>query len=150
MATDKSEPRIGLIFRIGVISCVVLATVRFALATYFDEVTQGEVHRKVVDAKPEALLSLRSDEQKRLTEGPLPIAQAMQELVAKGRASASPEIAPAESKDVAPLQGWIRMPAEVPLPMAIGAAPSASPSGAASALAPAAPPSANPGAPKQP
>lgn len=140
MATDKSEPRVGLIFRIGIISCGVITALRFGLATYFDEITQAEEHRKVVEAKPEALLSLRSDEQRRLTEGPLPIDRAMHELVAKGRASVSSEIAPAESKDIAPLQGWIRMPAQVPLPMAIAAASSASPGST----------SANPGASKQP
>jgi len=151
MATDKSEPRIGLIVRIGIFAAVLLMAVRVALAAYFDEITQAEEHRKIVEAKPEALLSLRSDEQKRLTEGRLPIIQAMHELAAKGR---SPDIAPIESRDLSPLQGWSRMPAAVPAPMiaASGApAPSASSAPAPSASgAPAPSTSAGPAAPSIP
>lgn len=122
MATDKSEPRVGLIFRIGIVSAVLLIATRMALAAYFDEITQAEEHRKIVESKPVALLSLRSDEQKRLTEGPLPIVQAMHELAAKGR---PPDVTPAQSKDLAPLQGWARMPSTVPAPMLTPAPPSA-------------------------
>jgi len=143
MATDKSEPRIGLIVRVGIFAAVLLMVVRGALAAYFDEITQAEEHRKIVEAKPEALLSLRSDEQKRLTEGRLPIVQAMHELAAKGR---SPDIAPVESRDLSPLQGWSRMPAPVPAPMM--AASSAPAPSASSAPAPST--SAGPAAPTAP
>jgi hypothetical protein len=75
--------------------------------------------------KPEALMSLRADEKERLHAGRVPIGQAMQELATRGR-TASPDITPAASaKDLAPLQGWVKMPAEVPA--AMSAAPSAAP-----------------------
>jgi hypothetical protein len=129
MATDKSEPRVGLIFRIGILAAVLLVCTRAALASYFDEISQAEEHRKIVEAKPEALFNLRSDEQKRLTEGPIPISQAMHDLATKGRAS---DIEPVQSKDLSPLQGWSRLPATVPQPMINSAASSAAPSGASS------------------
>lgn len=150
MATDKSEPRVGLIIRIGILSIVILMVVRVALGAYFDEITQSEEHRKIVEARPEALLSLRSDEQKRLTEGPVPIVQAMHQLAAKGRGAASPDIAPIESKDLAPLQGWSRMPAAVPLPMVTGAASAAAAPGAPAPSSSGAPAPSTPGGPVPP
>lgn len=125
MATDKSEPRVGLIFRIGILAAVLLVCTRAALASYFDEMSQAEEHRKIVEARPEALFNLRSDEQRRLTDGPVPISQAMHDL-SKGRPS---EVEPVQSKDLSPLQGWSRMPATVPVPMINSAASSGAPSG---------------------
>ena len=52
-------------------------------------------------------MSLRADEHQRMTAGPMPIDRAMQMLQTKGR-MASPDIMPSASKDVAPLQGWVK------------------------------------------
>jgi hypothetical protein len=50
----------------------------------------------------------------------MPIDKAMQQLATRGR-TAIPDIMPTMSRDVAPLQGWTKMPAEVPPQMAAGA-----------------------------
>ena len=130
MATDKSEPHVGLIIKVGIISVLTVLAVRFALGTYFDQAAQAEELRKIGQAKPEALMELRTDEHARLMTGSVPIEQAMQDLAKKGRMSASPDIVPTASRDVAPLQGWMKMPSTVPAPML---APSASPALAADA-----------------
>jgi hypothetical protein len=149
MATDKSEPRVGLIFRIAFLVIVTLVCIRAALNAYFDQIASAEEHRKFGEVAPTALINARADEEKRLTGGPLPIDKAMQEMVAKGRKDMSSEVAPAASaRDIAPLQGWQKMPFEVPpamtaAPPVESAAPAAtSPDGGApkpDAGAPAAP-----------
>jgi hypothetical protein len=117
MATDKSEPQVGLIFRIGFLVVVTVISVRGALMAYFDDMTRGEEHRKWGEAVPAALQSLRASERDRLTAGALPISAAMQHLAAQGRATVSPEIAASASRDTAPLAGWSKMPDEVPSAM---------------------------------
>ena len=80
--------------------------------------------------------------------GPMPIDQAMQKLSTQGRMAASPDIVPSASKDVAALQGWLKMPHDVPPAMSAPVAPplmaAAGPD--AGAMAPAA--AADGGAPK--
>ncbi len=122
MATDKSEPRVGLIVKIGVLSIATLVAVHAGLVAYYDDIAHAEEHRKIGEIKPEALINLHEDEARRLTSGPLPIDKAMQQLAARGR-MASPDIAPSASKDVAPLQGWSKMPGEVPPAMTAEPAP---------------------------
>jgi hypothetical protein len=136
MATDKSEPRTGLIFTIGFLAIIILLTLRGALVSYFTDMTSAEEVRKFGHIVPEALISLRADEKQRLSAGPLPVDKAMQEMVAHGRMSASPDIMPSASKDLAPLQGWMKMPDEVPAAMT--APPMAPPIVDAGAPAPAA------------
>ena len=137
MATDKSEPRIALIGKIGVLAVATLIGVHIALTAYFDQMARAEVQRKYGDIKPEALQSVRADEKQRLSSGPMPIDQAMQALEQKGRMGAGPAITPAPEKvDISPMQGWIKMPAQVPAPLeaaASAAAPAPAPSGAPSA-----------------
>jgi hypothetical protein len=117
MATDKSPVRFALIGKVAVISIVTLVAVRVALASYFDHYVQVEEMRKVGEAKPEALLALRADERERLSGGHTPIDSAMQQLAKRGRANMSPELTPTVSHDVGPLQGWVKMPGEVPARM---------------------------------
>jgi hypothetical protein len=124
MATDKSEPRNGIIAKVAVVAIATLVVVRAGLVTYFDRIASAEEHRKLGEAKPAALLGLREDEKARLYSGPLPIDKAMQQIAAKGR-QASPEISPTASKDLAPLQGWVRMPAQVPTEMTAEPLPAA-------------------------
>lgn len=156
MATDKSEPRVALIGKIGVLCLATLIGVHFALVAYFDQAARAEMDRKYGDIKPEALMSVRADEKQRLSSGPVPIDQAMQMLEQKGRMGASPAITPApETVDVSPMQGWLKMPAQVPAPLMAAAssaaaaqpAPSGAPSAAPSAStvpAGSAPPPPNP------
>src|SRR5208283_3178425 len=113
MATDKSQPRVGLIFKIGVLAVAVLVVVHAGLVAYFDKIANAEDQRKFGDVKPEALMNMRADEKGRLATGAVPIDKAMQQMAARGRASASPDVMPYASKDIAPLQGWAKMPGEV-------------------------------------
>ena len=117
MATDKSEPRTGVIFKIALFAVVVLVATRGALTSYFDRMASAEGRRKIGENVPASLLDMRADEERRLTGGPLPVDKAMQEIVAHGRMGASPDIAPSASRDLGPLQGWMKMPSEVPAPM---------------------------------
>jgi hypothetical protein len=151
MATDKSEPRVGLIFKIGFLAIVTLLVVRAALNSYFDQVVSAEKSVKIGQAVPHALINLRADEDQRLKSGPMPIEQAMQAIVAKGRMNASPDIAPSASRDVAPLQGWSKLPGEVP--PAMTAPPPESVDAGAPAATPVdggAKPAGDAGAPKKP
>ena len=54
---------------------------------------------------PTRSMSLRADEEQRLTSGAMPIDKAMQTLATKGRMGASPDIMPSASKDIAPAPG---------------------------------------------
>jgi hypothetical protein len=147
MAIDKSEPRSGLILKIGVLAVATLVAVHASLVAYFDHIAQAEEHRKFGDVKPEALLSVRASEKERLSSGPVPIEKAMRELATRGR-TASPEIVPSASKDLAPLQGWSKMPAEVP--PAMTAPREASPAPGAQPVGDASPMMAPPGRPARP
>ncbi len=117
MATDKSEPRVGLIFKIGLLVILTLVVVHTALGAYFNSAVQAEESRKFGEIKPEALLSLREQEKERLSAGSMPIDKAMDQLARQGRKGLGPELAPTASKDMSALQGWIKMPIEVPTAM---------------------------------
>jgi hypothetical protein len=136
--SDQSDPRVGLIFQVGVLSIITLIAIHTVLGSYFDRMNRGEIQRKV--GVPEALMSLRADEKQRLTAGAMPIDQAMQLLASKGRMNASPDIVPSASKDVAPLQGWTKLPGQVPPAMTAPPAPPPPPPASASAAPSAAPP----------
>jgi hypothetical protein len=123
MATDSSEPRVGLIAKVGVFSIAVLLCTRAALSSYFDFMEQSEKQRKIGLVKPEALMSLRASEATRLSSGAMPIDKAMGQLASRGRMGIGPELAPSASRDVAPLQGWAKMPSEVPPAMMTSAVP---------------------------
>jgi hypothetical protein len=152
MATDKSEPRVGLIFRIGLLVIVLLVSIRGGLMSYFDSIASAEEQRKIGQSVPEALISLRADEDQRLKSGPMPIEKAMQDLAAHGRMAASPDIAPSASRDFAPMQGWSKMPGEVPATMTAPPPAPAEPTAApkTDAGAPAIAPPGTHGAPKKP
>ena len=100
MAIDKSEPRVGLIFRIGLLVVGLLIAIRALLNSYFVEIASAEESRKFGQIVPQPLLNLRADEEQRLTGGPMPIDQAMQAMVARGRMGASPDIMPSASRDL--------------------------------------------------
>jgi hypothetical protein len=114
MATDKSQPRAGLILKVGVLAIASLVAIHAALVAYFDRIAQAEEHRKFGEAKPEALMNIRAYEKERLTSSPVPIDKAMQQLATRGRTAASPDIMPTPSPDTTPLKGWVLMPGEVP------------------------------------
>ena len=139
MQTDSADPRTGLVFRIGILAVVTLLVTHAGLTAYFDRMAKDETYRKVGSLKPEALMAMKADEQQRLSSGSMPIDKAMQMLSAKGRMGIGPELMPSASRDVAPMQGWMQMPGEVPAALMVPEPtppppPSAAPS--ASVLAP--------------
>ncbi len=151
MAHESSDPRTGLIAKIGVLAIVTLLVTRAGLAAYFDRMAGEESYKKIGSQKPDALLNLRADEARRLSGGAMPVDKAMQLLVVKGRMGAAPELVPSASRDVAPMQGWMQMPGEVPAAlMAPEPEPSAAPSAAPAPSASAAPKAAPKPAPKHP
>jgi hypothetical protein len=113
MATDNTEPRDGLIIKVGVVAIVTVVVLRVALGSYFDRAIRTEELHKVGEAAADSLAHLRASEAQRLSAGAMPIAKAMDEWVKHGRTD--PELAPSASHDLQPLQGWIKMPADVPL-----------------------------------
>jgi hypothetical protein len=125
MPHEKTDPRTGMIIKIGLLAIVTLIGVRAALVAYFDRLVQEQVQLKAGNIAPEALMSLRQNEKDRLTSGPVAIDKAMAKIAEKGRMNASPDIVPQQSRDIAPLQGWTKLPSEVPPPMM--AVPSAPP-----------------------
>jgi hypothetical protein len=135
MATEPTDPKTGLIARLGVLAIVTLILVHAGLNAYFDRMAKAEERRKV--STPDALNSLRTDEKSRLMSGSLPIDKAMQQLVDKGRMNAGAAITPTVSKDVAPLQGWTKLPGEVPPAMTAAPAPSSESSADGGSMAPA-------------
>jgi hypothetical protein len=76
-------------------------------------------------------MSLRADEQQRLSTGPMSIDKAKEQMAAQGRMGASTMVVPSISRDVAPLQGWSKMPSEAPSAMM---APPESPSSATTSM----------------
>jgi hypothetical protein len=112
MATDKAEPRVGLIFQVGILAIITLMAARAFLQAYFDRADRAEIARKLVPS--EQLTSVRAEANHQLTGGPMPIDHAMQMLATKGRMGASPDIMPSASKDTAPLEGWTKLPGRVP------------------------------------
>ena len=146
MATESSDPRIGLIIRVGVVAVGTLIAVHAGVTAYFDHELREQTYEKIGSIKPEALLSLRAEERQRLASGAMPIDKSMEMLAAKGRLGAGPAIMPSASKDVAPMQGWTQMPGVVP-PAMMTPEPGQAPSPSASAAPPGAPspaPSATP------
>jgi hypothetical protein len=149
MATDNSDPRVGLIFQVGILAIVTLLGSRALLQAYFDRMERAEVARKLGTA--ESLESMRADEKQRLSTGAMPVDKAMQMIVAKGRLNASPDIMPSASKDTAPLEGWSKLPGQVPAAMTAPPAPPPEPAPAPSAsTAPSAAPSAAPAGNQRP
>jgi len=115
MATESSAPRTGLILKLAGVCLFTLVAVHGLLGAYYDRMAKAEELRKL--GTPDALVNLRADEKTRLTSGQMPIDQAMKALTDKGRMAVSPAIAPTVSKDLAPLQGWSKLPGEVPSEM---------------------------------
>jgi hypothetical protein len=142
MATDKSEPKVGIIAQVSIVSIVTLVLTHQALVAYFDQASYAEEMRKVGTAPADALASLRTSEKERLGAGRMPIDKAMQQLASKGRMNAGSEITPTASRDMAPLEGWTKLPAVVPNQM-VAASQAAAAAASASAAAASAAPSAS-------
>ena len=85
MATDKSEPKVGLIFKVAAISIVSLIGLRMGLVTYFhfwEDKLKAEANNPV-GGSPD-LAMVRANE-KSLTDSPMPIANAMKMMSSTDR-----------------------------------------------------------------
>jgi outer membrane protein OmpA-like peptidoglycan-associated protein len=111
MAYDRSEPRVALIAKIGVIALVSLVGIKFALDSYWVQMNEAVVAEKM-PAVYEPLKKLHDAEEKNLNQSATPITVAMQQLSQGGRvASGGPaDIAPQPSDDLGPITGWSKMP----------------------------------------
>src|SRR5262245_40692650 len=103
MATEKTEPRIGLITGIAVLTIVTVVLLRFFLISYFNQMDDDEAFRKIGGRSPQQLVTQRAHERELLENGTVPITQAMQLVAQSGRPAA---IAPQPSTDFQALQGW--------------------------------------------
>lgn len=134
MATESSPPQIRTILTVAFSSVVILAALNYVFRSYFLMMTEEVEHAHL--AKPEELIKLREGEQRNLTTSPVPIAQAMQQLVARGRtnyAAFQTDIAPQQSTDLAPMVGWVRAPNQAVVDQINAAAAKAPPEAAADA-----------------
>ena len=134
MAHQEEDPKNGLILVIGLGSLVTLVAVMFGLASYYDMLRDKEQQSKILGVDNPALLALRADEDKKLTQYAaigadkkrirIPIERAMQLMAQKGR-DAIPSIQPDPANAViAPAGG------AAPAPSASAATPAASGSAA--------------------
>ncbi len=123
MATDKTEPENGTDSAVGILAIVTLLVVHAALSAYFDRMAKAEVLRKL--GSPEALVNLRADEKRACPPGATPIDKRCRRSSRRAAWAPVPAIAPSVSKDMAPLQGWTKMPGDVPAAMTAPPAPTA-------------------------
>lgn len=142
MATDKTEPRTGLIATLAVTTVVSLVVIRAGLQSYFITMIEGEQQTKVNAVPAEQLDRLRAHEREVLERASVPLERAMATVAAGERPRS---IEPRQSTDYGALQGWSLLPQPFHAPPAPPSAPV--PSAAPSAAAPSAAPSAEPSAP---
>lgn len=111
MAYDRSEPRVALIAKIGVIALVSLVGIKLALDSYWVQMNEAVVAEKM-PAVYEPLKKLHDAEEKNLNQSATPITVAMQQLSQGGRAATGgpADIAPQPSDDLGPITGWSKMP----------------------------------------
>ena len=111
MAYDRSEPRVGLIAKIGVVAVVALVGIKFGLDSYFVQTNEAVAAEKL-PAVYEPLQKLHEGEQKNLTQSPTPISVAMAQLAQGGRTGTGgpSDITPTASDDLGPVTGWSKMP----------------------------------------
>lgn len=107
MATDKTEPKVGLIVKIGVLAIVSVVGVRIGLVSYFRASLAEERQRKYEMQQPDILQKVRDDEAKAMGN-----VEASMKAMAGGQRAAG--IEPKQSNDMAPMEGWRLMPRPVP------------------------------------
>jgi hypothetical protein len=111
MATDNSEPRIGMIVGIGLLSIVTLLGLRMLFQSYFIMVTEEEQQAKIFGKPAVELQRLRDEERQRLTSGSVSIDQAVRAFSSGSRPAG---LSPMPSTDWAALQGWSQRPVPSP------------------------------------
>src|SRR5947209_5269424 len=113
MATDKSEPRVGLIVKVAGLAIVVFIGVRFGLVSYFEGVQDDIRAKQAAEEEHPELDQVRQREQS-LDKGPTPISNAMQTLANTDRSRKGINgIDPQPSNDMrAVTDCWAKMPCD--------------------------------------
>lgn len=108
MATDKTEPPVGRIAVIGILSIATVIGAQFVFRSYFFTMYEAEAHRVILDRPSELLQRKRTEDDEHLRTGrPMPIEQAMASIAHGERPS---EIEPRPSTVVDAMRGWGMMP----------------------------------------
>lgn len=157
MATDKSEPRVGIIVKVAGIAIVVFVGVRFGLVSYFNNIQDEIRAQQAAEAVNPELDQVRAREAS-LDKGPTPIAAAMQTLANTDRSRKGVQgLEPQQSNDMrAVTDCWAKMPCDgggLALPATSASAAAATGDGGAGAAtgdAGAAPATSGSAAPKNP
>ena len=110
---DQSPTQNKLIVTVGLLAVFTLVSLRFIIGSYYISMTEAEAHENL--AAPEQLMQLRAEQNKALAQSPVPIDVAMKNLATSGRDNAPALITPQQSNDLAPLQGWSKLPHEAPV-----------------------------------
>jgi len=142
MATDRTEPPIGRIVGITLLSLGTLVALRFGFQSYFLQRYERRQQEVVLGQQSALLATARSEAAQRLSG----INAAMDAVAGSNRPSV---VTPAPSTDTAALQGWGMLPRPVPATPAPAPAPAPTPDPAvapppAAAAAPAPAPAAAP------
>lgn len=111
---ENTTPKVRMLLTIGIVSVSLLVGVKFALESYYLEMTESYEHDLL--PKTTEIEQIRAEEHDSLDKGPIPVSVAMQTLATKGRDNASPEIMPQPSDDPSPLVGWAQIKHVGPAP----------------------------------
>lgn len=130
MATDRTEPPIGRIVGITLLSLGTLVALRFGFQSYFLQRYERRQQEVVLGQQSALLATARSEAAQRLSG----INAAMDAVAGSNRPSA---VTPAPSTDTAALQGWGMLPRPVPVAPAPAPAPAPTPDPAAAPAVPA-------------
>ena len=115
MSHDKSEPKVGLIIQIGLVSILTVVGTRFGLISYYNRMNDDEHFRKIAAIPHAELAKVREDEKKMLTGGPMSIDKSMQQLASEK--GADPQMAPKPAdplREKDTMAGWMMMPKDLP------------------------------------
>lgn len=115
MAGDNTSPKVRMLLTIGLVGVLLLLGVKFALESYFLEVT--EEYERGLLPKTTEIDTMRATERANLDKGvAMPVNVAMETLAQKGRDNASEGITPQPSDDPSPLVGWAQIKHTGPMP----------------------------------
>ncbi len=110
---ENTQPKTRMLFTIGLLAIFLLVAVKFILGSYYLDMTESYEHTLLPDTTQRD--RTRAEEEKHLTQSPVPIDVAMQQLASKGRGY-DEAVEPRPSDDIAPLEGWVQRKHHVHLP----------------------------------
>jgi len=128
MATERTEPRIGLIVGLTLLAVCIFFGLRAYLVSYFYMIADDEIAAKAagVPRARRLLAQTRQREQTTLNAGTTPLVAA---VAAIGSGERPAVVAPRPSDDLSAMQGWGLMPRNYQMPAlpVVAPAPAAPP-----------------------